>query len=76
MLPSEKIFVAGGHFHDAGRDANWDRSLRSNKMLQSVNLINWVMLYPSRSGREAKEFLGTLQKVAWGMQYKIDPPKM
>ena len=75
ILPSEKIIVADGRSYDAGRDANWDRNLRSNKMLHSVNLTNWVILFQSRCGREAKEFFQTLQKVASGMHYTIDAPK-
>ena len=75
ILPSEKIYVADERSYDAGRDANWDRNLRSNKMLHGVNITNWVMIFVSRSGREAKEFFHTLQKVASGMRYSIEAPK-
>jgi len=74
ILPSESIYVADGRKYDAGRDANWDRNLRSNKMLQGVNIDNWVILFPGRSSREAKDFCGKLAQAASGMQYSIKMP--
>lgn len=76
ILPAEKIYVGENRSYDSRRDANWDRDLRSFKLLKTVNITNWVMLFVSRAGSETKMFIKNLQKVAKEMDFEIAEPKL
>lgn len=74
ILPMQTIVVGDGKQYDTGQDANWTRSLRSNKMLLNVNLHQWTIIYLGRSEREVRNFVEMLQKCARGMFFNIERP--
>lgn len=74
ILPPEKIVVADRQTHDAGHEADWTRSLRNSRMINTVDLTNWIILFPQRSQREAGTLCENLAKVGQGMRFMIPRP--
>ncbi|XKL69438.1 hypothetical protein PGB90_007207 [Kerria lacca] len=74
ILPPETIYVSNNNQFNGGQEADWTKNLRSNRMLLNVDLNNWVIIYPGRCERDARNFCDVLNKVGRGMHFNIARP--
>lgn len=74
ILPNENIYVEGKHF-SSGPDVDWTRNLRSSRMLHTIELKKWALVYPSKMDNVAKTFFRLLQDCGKGMAFQVPPPK-
>ncbi|XP_043284504.1 piwi-like protein Siwi [Venturia canescens] len=75
ILPTEEITFGQGRSTTAGDKADWTFSLRSNPMLETTRLNNWVMVIPNRVARDAEAFVGTLKGAVKNMNFQIASPR-
>ncbi|XP_047364611.1 piwi-like protein Siwi [Vespa velutina] len=75
VLPTEKVVFRAGAI-TAGVEADWTRELRNKHLLACKPLKNWILIYTSNLKRECEDFLKNLIKVANGMGFNIERPRM
>lgn len=56
------------------KSADWSRAMRDINLLNPVHMESWLMIYPSRSSREASSLADCLTRVGNGMGMKIAKP--
>lgn len=74
VLPQETIIGGEDRKYPTGKDVDWTKSLRSNPMIVSSNLMKWVLVTPNRFQDSAQQFLQVLSKAAQGMKWSISRP--
>ncbi|XP_046667762.1 piwi-like protein Siwi [Homalodisca vitripennis] len=77
QLEMEKILLGGNRIVDAGEECDWTRHLRSSPMLSMPDdgLKRWVIIFPSKVGRDAEAFVSSLLKAGQGMAFRISEPE-
>lgn len=77
QLPPEQIFQPAGQPLNYKQDeADWSRDMRGKKMIVSVPLNNWLILFTKKDNNNAKDLSQTLSQVGPPMGMRIAPPKM
>lgn len=76
VFKSENVVFGDGCKVLSSPKADWNMAFRDNSMYQSVPLDNWVYMYPHRNGREANDFIRSLQTAARGMRYELNQPRV
>ncbi|XP_014259810.1 piwi-like protein Siwi isoform X3 [Cimex lectularius] len=74
ILPHEVITYGGSAHSDAGRDADWTKSMRNFPMLIMGTLRNWAICYMSKSKPDVQSFIAALTKSAITLQFTIPQP--
>ena len=57
-------------------NAEWSSGMRGKRMIQPIDLTNWLVLFCQRNGREAWDFIQTLKRVGPPMGMNFQDPKM
>lgn len=76
VLPPEKIIQVNGSYTYRPADADWSREMRGQKLINSVSLENWVLIFTRRDNNKAQEFYRTLTRVGPPMGIQIRQPNM
>ncbi|BFZ18410.1 hypothetical protein BsWGS_21449 [Bradybaena similaris] len=56
------------------KDADWSRNMRNCRLLNAVNIIQWVLIYPEKLSGPANDLADCLSRVGGGMGMKIAEP--
>ncbi|XP_043928563.1 piwi-like protein 4 [Protopterus annectens] len=75
VVPSEKILTFDQTCHPATA-ADWSREIRNVKIIESQPLNDWLMVYSSRNADVAEKLFNCLQKVASGIGFRIEFPRL
>ncbi|XP_055386679.1 protein aubergine-like [Condylostylus longicornis] len=75
ILQSEDIFFGNNARVKTGPEADWTREFRGNSMFVCAILKRWYVIVPTRSQREASDFVRAIIKVAAGMKMQISDPR-
>ena len=57
-------------------EADWSRDMRGKQMRSSVELANWVMVFPRQCEQGAREMVNLLYQVGPPMGMRIREPRM
>ncbi|XP_073981992.1 piwi-like protein Siwi isoform X3 [Rhodnius prolixus] len=76
ILPQEKVSYGNNKYVEAGPEADWTKSLRSNCMLIMGKLKVWAVIYINKNKADVTTFLGTLNRSAQSMSFSIPQPHM
>nr|AIY62327.1 piwi [Fimbriaphyllia ancora] len=71
ILPTEKIYQKSKSYTYDPKTADWSREMRGNPLHSTVSLDNWVLIYSSRDGGNARDFEQTLKKVCGPMGINV-----
>lgn len=74
VLPAETIIMANNVTFGTGPDVDWTKNLRSNQMLQTVQLTSWLMVYPAKLENQARELFRLLQQTGGSMKFNFPSP--
>lgn len=55
-------------------DADWSRDMRGKRLITSVSLHNWVVIFFRRNTQQTQDFVQTLSRVGPPMGMMIDAP--
>ncbi|XP_029458224.1 piwi-like protein 4 isoform X2 [Rhinatrema bivittatum] len=55
---------------------DWSRDIRNSKILEVQPLQRWLMVFGRRGEEVAEKFLNCLQRVGFGMGFRIEHPKV
>nr|UJZ92587.1 piwi-like protein Siwi [Scaphoideus titanus] len=77
VLPPEQIVLGNNMAVPSGDECDWTRHLRSNPMfvMPQGGLSRWVIIFPSRVGRDTQSFVDTLKTAARGMKFTMSDPE-
>lgn len=77
ILQPESIVLGNNKTVPSGDDCDWTRHLRSNPMfvMPQGGLARWVIMFPSRVGRDAEVFVDNLRKAGKGMSFMVAQPE-
>lgn len=76
-LPTEKIIQANNKtFTYDPSTADWSREMRSNRLLHTLPIENWVLIVTRRDSNNAQEFVGSLSRVGPPMGINVNRPRM
>lgn len=64
VLDDEKIIFGGGKSYDIGPNADFNRAITSNFVLEAFDLTNWILIFDRRDAKTADGFEGFLHKVS------------
>ena len=71
-----EMFQREDQFSYKQQDADWSRETRGKKLIQTINLGNWVLLHTQRDSNIANDFKQTLQRVCGPMGMNVNEPVM
>eukprot|EP00079_Xenopus_tropicalis_P021979 XP_012813692.1 PREDICTED: piwi-like protein 4 [Xenopus tropicalis] len=75
IAPPERIFMRD-NVCTPGSPADWARDTRNEKVICVAPLQNWLMLFSYRNADVAENLLQCLMKVASGMGFHMDMPRI
>ncbi|KAM4675853.1 piwi-like protein 2 [Discoglossus pictus] len=73
VLPIEKINLRNSSF-PPGEELNWSREVTREASISSVPLLYWAILYPKRGASQARELVGTLERIAGPIGMRVNQP--
>ncbi|XP_038059144.1 piwi-like protein 1 [Patiria miniata] len=76
VIKAQDIFQKNAKVTYKPADAEWSREIRGNKLLNTVDLEDWFMMFTSRDQPKAIDFLQSLTRVGPGMGMRVQEPKM
>ncbi|CAG5135544.1 unnamed protein product [Candidula unifasciata] len=56
------------------KDADWSRNMRNYKLLNAVNIQQWLLIYPQKLSQPANDLADCLNRVGAGMGMRIAEP--
>nr|XP_033803393.1 piwi-like protein 4 isoform X3 [Geotrypetes seraphini] len=75
VIPSEKILMLD-QICQPVTAADWSREIRNSKILEAQPLQRWLMVCSNRNEETAEKLLHCLQRVGFGMGFRIERPKV
>ena len=75
-LHPEQIMFAGNRCESGGEKAEWQGAFRSQKMLVTMPLDKWILVYPQKMEYAAREFCKEMSLVGRPMGMDIAQPRM
>ncbi|KAL4223114.1 Piwi-like protein 1 [Mactra antiquata] len=75
IMPKERVLQDGGaELIYKAEDADWSRDMRGKKLITSVHLQNWCVIFFKRNNGQAQDFVQTLSRVGPPMGMRIGAP--
>lgn len=75
VLPAETLNMANNVSFASGPDVDWTKNLRTNQMLVTVPVTQWVLAYPVKLENQAKDLFRLLQQVGGSMKFNFPAPQ-
>jgi hypothetical protein len=61
--------------HKLNMQADWSNDMKSMQLLRSVDLRDWIVIYPQSKRQACINFVDTYGQVIKSMGIRADPPK-
>ncbi|XP_051173756.1 piwi-like protein Siwi isoform X2 [Leptopilina boulardi] len=74
VIQKDKIIMAHG-MTLTPRGNNWDGEVRSNEMLVTCHLKDWIIVSTSRMRRDTTELVNCIMRAANGMRFRVEQPR-
>ena len=74
VMAPEKISMKNGNFVYKAADADWSREMKGQKLISTVDLVKYLLLFSRRDSLKAQDFFNTLAKVGPPMGMNIADP--
>lgn len=75
VIPKDKIIMANGNTLTP-KGNNWDGEVRSNEMLVTCHLKDWVIISTSRMKRDTQELVNCIMRASNGMRFRVEQPRV
>ncbi|XP_037072584.1 piwi-like protein Ago3 [Pollicipes pollicipes] len=77
QLEQESLRVGGGReIQPDTRDCSWDRAIKSNKALTTVDLRCWLVVFLNRNEHAARQLVNSLMQACQGVGMNAVQPQM
>lgn len=74
VLPPESLMFGNNVVKQISPQADWTNDLKNAKLLNTINLSNWIIVFPSSKKSAACSFVETYMNVIGSMGIKAHPP--
>ena len=75
MLPAETLKFGLGVLKQLDFKADWGNDMKGLKLLNSIQLKDWIVICPNRNGSAIEKFIRHYGDVIHGMGIIAEPPQ-
>ncbi|XP_033230156.1 piwi-like protein Siwi isoform X2 [Belonocnema kinseyi] len=75
VIPRDKIIMANG-VALVPKGQNWDTEVRSNQLLVTTELRDWVIVCTGRMKRDCQELINSISRASQGMRFRVEQPRL
>jgi len=75
VLQPEALQFGQGVIKQLNEKADWSGEMKSLQLLKTIDLINWVIIYPSAKTNAGKSFVKTYGEIMNGLGIRAQPPE-